>query len=75
MITMQRILPFFFWLAYDFENYLVPKNLCFLFLVLFLYKFCPQFVPLHINNREKHTKYQYITNQFIFSASGSNLTI
>lgn len=37
--------------------------------MLFLYKFCPQFVPLHINNREKHTKYQYITNQFIFSAS------
>ncbi|MBP8167425.1 MAG: hypothetical protein KAY25_09805, partial [Bacteroides sp.] len=44
----------------------------FLFLVLFLYKFCPQFVPLHINNREKHTKYQYITNQFIFSASASD---
>lgn len=42
--------------------------------MLFLYKFCPQFVPLHINNREKHTKYQYITNQFIFSASGSELT-
>nr|DAU78611.1 MAG TPA: hypothetical protein [Caudoviricetes sp.] len=43
--------------------------------MLFLYKFCPQFVPLHINNREKHTKYQYITNQFIFSASASKYLI
>ena len=25
--------------------------------------------------REKHTKYQYITNQFIFSASASNYLI